>query len=182
LPVGRRITFERRQRRARGRLVQLVSAFGDIGRRAEPERDRKLPREPLSEGVDRHHAQATRIRHDVPTALCVALDDLARQRVRELLVRLRGRLGRARHLQRIDQPLPHFGSSLARERDRHHLLRSLHGGEQREHALDQQFRLAGTRRRTNNETGVHIERAPACRRVECEQAAIAHRAFLQSHR
>ncbi len=73
--------------------------------------------------------------------------------------------GSARFAEALDDPLAHFGRSLAGKRDREDVLRLDARAQQVDVALDQHAGLAGSRRRLEDDVPRRIDRVPARRLV-----------------
>ena len=167
-------------------FVEWLRAFDEARRSSEAGGKRRLSREARAERIDRLHREARRMRRQVPPVSLVLREDVPREPLRQPFMR-RFRLdGTARVGERAQDPVAHFAGGLPRECHRYDALRAVDVGEQREEALDQELRLAGARRRLDQERAPDVERAGARVAVVREgpeiHVAVTHRHRLRDPR
>ena len=133
--------------------VVFGGAFRHLRLCAETRQQRHLPGQAGRQGIQRHDAQASGVGAQAPVAFrvtrpygqCPAPGFLLVRR--QVVRRVRG--GR----QTAQDTITHLTGSFVGERECQHLFRLIDHGQQTQHALRQQFRLARARRGFNDERG-----------------------------
>ncbi len=184
-PARERVpALDPRKRALRGLAVELACVVDDGRHGAHARQHRHLARERGAQGVDGLDAQARGIVQDAPAELAVAREGGVRERARAARVVLfRNRRAARRLVQRLQHAPAHLRGGLAREGDGEDLLGPLHDGEQAQHALDQEPRLARARGRLHDAGVGRVERRGALACVDdgpCRSHAPSSRASSPS--
>ena len=169
------------ERRTRGFDVQRLGAFDHARHRAQFHRQRRLSRKRETERIDRMHLQARGVRDQVPAERGIAPQRRAREAPGERKVRLCRR--RSFCLAQRDQdPVANLARSLAGESHRDDRLGALDARQQREKTLQQQFGLARSRGRLDDERSRDIQGRQARVAVALGPAVIHRRTLRLRHR
>ncbi|OIQ81377.1 hypothetical protein GALL_368610 [mine drainage metagenome] len=143
--------LQQHQRAAHRLFVMQSSVLADAWLGTEARQQRHLPRQVAAQRIDGIDAQPSRLLQQIPAEFLRGCESHPGQIIGFRLVRLRRRDSACRDVQAVQDAHPHFGSGLIGERDGDNLFRLPHGLQQTQIALGQQFGLARTGRRLDDE-------------------------------